>query len=104
MVAADPEQRRQLRVRRRLVAQQLPHDRDDGPVGDPLAVGEAAPRDDRRVDPGQELRGQPGLPDSGRATNDKYIHGARDVPADFPIRFGPHNSSVWSLGGPYRHT
>ena len=40
---------------------------DDRPVGDPLAVGEAAAADDRRLDRRQSLRGQPGLADAGVA-------------------------------------
>ena len=40
---------------------------DDRPVGDPLAVGEAAAADDRRVDRSQSLRGEPGLADAGIA-------------------------------------
>ena len=39
----------------------------DGPVGDPLAVGEAAAPDDGRVDRRQGLRGEPGLADAGVA-------------------------------------
>ena len=40
---------------------------DDRPVGDPLAVGEAAAADDRRVDRRQQLRDQPRLADAGVA-------------------------------------
>ena len=40
---------------------------DDRPVGDPLAVGEAAAADDRRLDRRQELRGEPRLADAGIA-------------------------------------
>ena len=47
----------------RRVAQHL----DDGPEGDPLAVRKTASGDDPRTasQPGQELHGQPGLPDAG---------------------------------------
>ena len=40
---------------------------DDRPVGDPLPVGEAAAADDRRLDRGQRLRGEPRLADAGIA-------------------------------------
>ena len=40
---------------------------DHRPVRDPLAVGEAAAADDRRLDRSQNLRGQPGLADAGIA-------------------------------------
>ena len=40
---------------------------DDRPVGDPLAVGEAAAADDGRLDRGQNLRDQPRLADAGIA-------------------------------------
>ena len=40
---------------------------DDRPVGDPLAVGQAAAADDRRLDRRQSLRDEPGLADAGIA-------------------------------------
>ncbi len=40
---------------------------DDRPVGDPLAVGEAAAANDRRLEAVQKLGGQPGLADTGVA-------------------------------------
>ena len=43
---------------------------DHRPVGDPLPVGEAAAADDRRLDRGQKLRGQPRLADA-RVADDR---------------------------------
>ena len=40
---------------------------DDRPVGDPLAVGQAAAADDRRLDRARQLRGEPRLADAGIA-------------------------------------
>ena len=40
---------------------------DDRPVGDPLAVGEAAAAEDGRLDRSQQLRGEPRLADAGIA-------------------------------------
>ena len=57
---------------------------DDRPVGDPLAVGEAAAADDRRLDRSQELRGEPRLADAGVA-DDRDQLAARARPARAPM-------------------
>ena len=44
---------------------------DHRPVGDPLAVGEAAAADDRRLDRSQNLRDEPGLADA-RIADDRH--------------------------------
>ena len=48
---------------------ELLQDLDDGPVGDPLAVGEAAATHDPRIEAPQELGCQARLPDAGRSEN-----------------------------------
>ena len=56
---------------------ELLDDLDDGPVGDALAVGKAAPLDDRRVDRGENSRSQPRLADTGGAEQREEGAGAR---------------------------
>ena len=51
---------------RRLGAEELLDDLDRGPVGDPLAVGQAASADDRCVDVGEELLREARLADARR--------------------------------------
>ena len=51
------------------------------PVGDPLAVGQAAAADDRRLDRGEELGRQPrladaGIPDHGHELAPSLVEGA----------------------------
>ena len=62
------EQRPDRGGRGRVVGQrvELLQHLDDRPVGDPLAVGEAAAADDARVDRGQRLRDEPRLADARR--------------------------------------
>jgi len=64
---------------------------DDRPVGDPLAVGEAAAADDRRVDRRHELGGEPGLADAGITENRDQLATALD-PHTLP-RF-PHEREL----------
>ncbi len=60
---------------------------DDRPVGDPLAVGEAAAADDRRLDRSQALRGEPRLADAGIA-DDRDQLAALLRPAHAPMPLG----------------
>ena len=62
-------------LRRR--AEQLLEHLDDGPVGDPVAVGEAAsPHDRDTVEPGEELVGQTRLPHAGGTEHREQLAGA----------------------------
>ena len=63
----DTEQRGDARVLHGLVAQELLHDLDGGPVRDPLAVREAPSGDDRRVGTVEEVLGEAGLSDARRS-------------------------------------
>ena len=61
---------------------ELHDDLRHGPVGDPLAVGEAAAADDRRAEAGEELRGQARLADPGGAEQrEQHAACARRPPA-----------------------
>ena len=60
----------------RLGAEQLLEHLDDGPVGDPVAVGQtASPNDRGTVEPGEELVGQARLPHAGGAEHGEQLAG-----------------------------
>ncbi len=88
-------------VDERLGSRDLFDDLDDRPVGDALAVGEAAAADHRRaVDPAQELGDEPRLADACRPQDREEMAGAlagdvvEGVPEEVQLAVSPHHGDV----------